>query len=137
MTAMAAAPLPVETIGAEIAGPEVVRTVEALRARIAEWRGAGRSVGLVPTMGALHDGHLALLRAALVECDRAVVTVFVNPAQFAPTEDFASYPRGEGRALALIAATGGHLAFVPDDGIGRAHVCTPVPTATTVCRLLL
>src|SRR3546814_14456340 len=65
-------------------------------------------------MGARHDGHLALLRAALVECDRAVVTVFVNPAQFAPTEDFASYPRGEGRDLALIAATGGHLAFVPD-----------------------
>src|SRR3546814_8406141 len=98
MTAMAAAPLPVETIGPaeadgveasliEIAGPEVVRTVEALRARIAEWRGAGRSVGLVPTLGALHDGHLALRRAALAECARAVVHVFVNPAQFAPTGD--------------------------------------------------
>ncbi len=72
---------------------EIVTTVEALRARVADWRRDGRRVGLVPTMGALHDGHLSLVAATQSHADRTVVSIFVNPAQFAPHEDFDRYPR--------------------------------------------
>ena len=75
--------------------PEIVRTVSELRRRVADWRRAGQRVGMVPTMGALHPGHLALVRAAQLQNDRVVVTLFVNPAQFAATEDLGSYPRSE------------------------------------------
>src|SRR5260370_20608057 len=71
----------------------VVRTVSALRRAVMRWRAAGERIALVPTMGALHAGHLALVRAARRRARRVVVSVFVNPAQFAPHEDFASYPR--------------------------------------------
>src|SRR3989440_13016211 len=69
----------------------VVRTVSALRRAVMRWRAAGERIALVPTMGALHAGHLALVRAARRRARRVVVSVFVNPAQFAPHEDFASY----------------------------------------------
>ena len=68
-------------------------TVSALRARIRSWRGDGLSVGFVPTMGALHQGHLALVQLAKAQCDRVVASIYVNPAQFAPGEDFEAYPR--------------------------------------------
>ena len=71
----------------------VVRTVPALRNAVAQWRKRGERIALVPTMGALHAGHLALVRAARRRARRLVVSIFVNPAQFAPHEDFASYPR--------------------------------------------
>jgi len=91
----------------------LVRTVEALRAQVRAWRHAELSVGLVPTMGALHDGHMALLRTALSTCDRVVVTVFVNPTQFSESEDFAAYPRDEEKDRRLIENAGGHLLFAP------------------------
>ncbi|HEV2560570.1 MAG TPA: pantoate--beta-alanine ligase [Rhizomicrobium sp.] len=72
---------------------ETVSTIAALRARIAGWRAGGARVGLVPTMGALHEGHLSLVRETSKRCQRVVVSIFVNPAQFAPHEDFDRYPR--------------------------------------------
>jgi pantoate--beta-alanine ligase len=93
--------------------PEIVRSIAALRARTADWRRDGRRVGMVPTMGALHAGHLALVRAALQRTDRVIVTLFVNPTQFAPTEDLAAYPRGEADDRAKLAELGPDLLFAP------------------------
>jgi pantoate--beta-alanine ligase len=81
--------------------------------RVALWRTRGERVGLVPTMGALHDGHLALVRAAQAECDRVVASIFVNPKQFAPTEDLGSYPRREAADLELLRSAGVDLVFIP------------------------
>jgi pantoate--beta-alanine ligase len=71
----------------------LVTTIAELRAAVEPWRRSGRRVGLVPTMGALHEGHISLVRAALAECSFTVVSIYVNPTQFAPHEDFARYPR--------------------------------------------
>src|SRR3989475_6180439 len=78
------------------------------------WRREGHRVGLVPTMGALHEGHLSLVRRAVADCDRVAVSIFVNPLQFGPAEDFSRYPRQLGRDLALLAAEGVHAAFAPN-----------------------
>lgn len=91
----------------------VVRTVKALRARVDGWRASGETVGLVPTMGALHDGHLSLIRRANSLATRTVASIFVNPAQFAPHEDFGAYPRQEASDLELLQKAGCHLAYVP------------------------
>jgi pantoate--beta-alanine ligase len=92
---------------------EVVRTVADLRRRVGEWRKGGASVGLVPTMGALHGGHLALVRRSLAATARTCVTIFVNPKQFGPSEDFAAYPRAEADDVEMLAEAGAHLAFAP------------------------
>ena len=92
----------------------IVRDVAGLRARVRDWRQDGAAVGLVPTMGALHDGHLALMRRSLATTERTCVTLFVNPRQFGPAEDFARYPRDEARDLATIEEAGAHLVFAPD-----------------------
>jgi len=93
--------------------PAVERTVPGLRERVRAWRAHGRTVGLVPTMGALHEGHMALVRAAQAECDHVVVSIFVNPAQLGPREDFDSYPRQEARDLAMLGEAGVNVAFMP------------------------
>jgi pantoate--beta-alanine ligase len=92
---------------------ETVRDPEALRARVRAWRASGETVGLVPTMGGIHDGHLALVRAARAASAHVVASLFVNPAQFGPAEDFAGYPRDEDRDAALIEAAGGELLYAP------------------------
>ena len=92
----------------------VLRTVAELRAQIASWRAAGGTVGLVPTMGALHKGHLELVRLAKARCRHVVVSIFVNPAQFAPHEDFDRYPRDEAGDLAKLASVGCDLVWSPE-----------------------
>lgn len=94
----------------------IVRTVADLRARVAAWKAAGDRVGLVPTMGALHEGHLSLVRLARTRAHRVVASVFVNPTQFAPNEDFDAYPRSEARDAELLESAGCDLLFAPDVG---------------------
>ena len=94
-------------------GVAVARSKGALRDALADARAAGRSIGLVPTMGYLHDGHLSLLRAARAECDVVVMSLFVNPTQFGPGEDLDRYPRDEARDLALAGETGVDLVYAP------------------------
>jgi pantoate--beta-alanine ligase len=92
---------------------KIIRTVSELRSALAERRTARHSVGLVPTMGSFHEGHLALMRAARAACDTVVVSLFVNPSQFGPGEDLAAYPRDEQRDAALAATEGVDLLFAP------------------------
>src|ERR1035441_10024564 len=94
--------------------PELIATPAELRRWSAESHAAGLSVGMVPTMGALHAGHRALIDRAVAENDRVVVTIFVNPAQFGPGEDFGRYPRSVDADLALLGEAGVHAAFVPN-----------------------
>ena len=91
----------------------VARSKGALRDALSDARAAGRSIGLVPTMGYLHDGHLSLLRAARAECDVVVMSLFVNPAQFGPSEDLDRYPRDEARDLELAGEAGVDLVYAP------------------------
>lgn len=107
--------------------PVVARTVADLRSAVAGWRREGRSVGLVPTLGALHAGHLSLVRASMAACDRTVVSIFVNPKQFAPGEDLESYPRTWDADLAALRGAGAHAVFAP-----RPSEMYPAGHATTV-----
>jgi pantoate--beta-alanine ligase len=93
---------------------KIVQTVEEVRAQVKEWRRAGLTVGLVPTMGYLHDGHKSLIDRAVIENDKVVVSVFVNPMQFGPTEDLESYPRDLDRDAALCEGAGAALIFHPE-----------------------
>lgn len=94
--------------------PRVVKTIKALREVIADWRKRRSSVALVPTMGALHAGHISLVAAARRNAKRVVVSIFVNPAQFGPHEDFARYPRPFDADLEKLADAGADLVFAPD-----------------------
>jgi pantoate--beta-alanine ligase len=95
------------------AKPTVLRTLTTLRSRVARFRAKGESVALVPTMGALHGGHMALVRHARRRAKRVVVSIFVNPAQFAPNEDFASYPRTWDADLAALSELGVDAVWAP------------------------
>ena len=105
----------------------IVRTVGELRATVSGWRREGAKVAVVPTMGALHEGHLSLVRAALVRADRVIVTLFVNPKQFNNATDLAAYPRTEVQDAAKIGPVGAHLLYAPD-----ATEIYPPGFATTV-----
>ena len=139
------------------ATPPIVRQLGPLRSRIAGWRAKGERIALVPTMGALHEGHLALVRTARRRAARTLVSIFVNPAQFGPNEDYARYPRDQRGDLAKLSPLGVDLAFIPATGLvypeGFAtslHVAGPAQVgledkyrphffggvATVVCKLL-
>jgi pantoate--beta-alanine ligase len=92
---------------------DLVRTIVDLRSCIARWRKSDERIGLAPTMGALHGGHMALVRAARAGCDRVVATIFVNPKQFAANEDLGSYPRREAADLDMLRRAQVDVAFVP------------------------
>jgi len=91
----------------------IVRTVEALRAQVAAWRKAGERVALIPTMGALHAGHLSLVALGRERAERTVASIFVNPTQFAPHEDFEAYPREEAKDISRLTEAGCDLLFMP------------------------
>jgi len=105
----------------------ISKTIAETRAAVRELRAAGRIVGLVPTMGALHVGHVSLVRAARKECDAVVVSLFVNPTQFGPNEDFAKYPRTWDSDCALLEREGVELVFAPG-----AEAMYPVGASTFV-----
>lgn len=92
---------------------KILRTVEDLRAEVRGWKSAGEKVGVVPTMGALHEGHLSLVRAAKAGADRVIVTIFVNPTQFNNPDDLLKYPRTEEADAALLAPLGVDAVFAP------------------------
>ena len=105
----------------------VLRTKAELRAAVAAAKRAGETVGLVPTMGYLHDGHLSLIRAARAECDLVVMSLFVNPTQFGPGEDLNRYPRDEERDLQLAGEAGADIVFAPAaDEVYAANAATAV-----------
>ena len=93
--------------------PVIVRTVAELRQHTRAWRAAGAIIGVVPTMGALHDGHLSLARAARRECDRVITTIFVNPKQFNNPDDLLKYPRTEAADAVLLGTVPVDLIFAP------------------------
>ena len=135
----------------------VVRDVNGLRARVRQWRAGGKTIALVPTMGALHEGHLSLVRAAKQRCGAVVASLFVNPRQFAPHEDFERYPRDEEGDSKQLAGAGCDLLFAPEraamypEGFATNVIITSVSTplegemrphffggvATVVTKLLL
>ena len=92
---------------------KIVRTIDTLRETVRAWQMAGETTALVPTMGYLHDAHQALIKAGRAKSDRTVVSIFVNPKQYGPNEDFKSYPRQEKRDLEILEACGADLVFLP------------------------
>jgi len=106
---------------------DTVRSVRDLRAHTAAWREAGERIALVPTMGAIHDGHLSLMKLAKTLAERVVTSLFVNPLQFGPREDFHAYPRDETRDATVLAAAGSDLLYAPDaDEMYPPHFSTKV-----------
>jgi pantoate--beta-alanine ligase len=94
---------------------QTINDIDSMRAQVAEWHRAGLRVGLVPTMGNLHPGHMTLVREALARADRVVTSIFVNPLQFGPDEDFGAYPRTPDADAAQLRAAGNHCIFVPSE----------------------
>src|SRR6478609_5939903 len=127
---------------------KLLRAKDELRAALAPVRREGGTIGLVPTMGFLHEGHLSLLRAARAECDLVVMSLFVSPAQFGPGEDLDRYPRDEERDLRLAAEAGVDIVYAPpvEAGGGLTDVLDGDPSrrgpahfrgvATVVAKLL-
>lgn len=91
----------------------IFRTIADMRKQVGIWKSKNLSVGLVPTMGGLHEGHIALVQSAKKKCDRVITTIFVNPTQFGVDEDLAIYPRSEESDCEVIAGAGGSAVFIP------------------------
>lgn len=102
---------------------EIVKTIEDVRRCVAQARSAGKKIGLMPTLGAMHEGHFSLIDAAKAQCDFVVVSVFVNPTQFGPNEDFSKYPRTLDADLDGCRRHGVSLAFVPE--VATMYPCPP------------
>ncbi|HYV38686.1 MAG TPA: pantoate--beta-alanine ligase, partial [Gemmataceae bacterium] len=97
--------------------PRIAATIDAVRQSVGHARRAGNTIGLVPTMGALHAGHGSLLKAARASTDFVVATIFVNPTQFGPSEDFTRYPRTLEKDMEVCAGEGVDLVFTPEPSI--------------------
>lgn len=107
--------------------PIIVRTERELRGQIWEWRGGGETIGFVPTMGALHAGHMSLVDLSKTKASKTVVSIFVNPTQFAPGEDFEAYPRSEDSDIAQLAEAGCDLVYIPSrETMYNAHHATHI-----------
>jgi pantoate--beta-alanine ligase len=128
---------PVSPRGTGSDAPRVLRTVDELRAHLREAARAGSgTVGLVPTMGALHEGHLSLIRRARAQCDTVVVSLFVNPAQFEELADLERYPRDEARDVELAGGAGAEIVFAPDvASVYPEGFCTTVAVGGPADRL--
>jgi pantoate--beta-alanine ligase len=110
--------------------PVIVRTIVELRHHVSQWHAQGLKVAVVPTMGALHDGHLTLVREAFNHADRVVVTIFVNPKQFAAHEDLGKYPRDEEADVAMLAGVKADLVYAPSpDAMYAPNFATTVHLA--------
>jgi pantoate--beta-alanine ligase len=94
--------------------PKIIRTLAELRSMVRDWKSAGESVGVVPTMGALHAGHLSLVKAASQQCDRVIVTLFINPKQFDNPADYEKYPRTENEDARKLNSFKADVLYVPD-----------------------
>ncbi|KEJ90112.1 pantoate--beta-alanine ligase [Sulfitobacter donghicola] len=94
--------------------PQIIRTLAELRQIVKDWKAAGETVGVVPTMGALHQGHLSLVRAGKEACDRVIVTIFINPKQFNNPDDYKNYPRTEEEDARKLEALKADVVYVPD-----------------------
>jgi pantoate--beta-alanine ligase len=97
----------------DLTSPQLITTLAQLRSELNVARRAGQRIGFVPTMGALHEGHLSLVRTARAECNHTVVSIYVNPSQFGPNEDFGKYPRTLKNDIALLAGSGTNVVFAP------------------------
>ena len=118
---------------------DIITTVEDMKAHSGRVRAGGKTIGFVPTMGALHEGHLSLVRRAAADTDHVVVSVYVNPTQFAPTEDFGEYPRQLQADVELAQAAGAALVFAPSDSImypdGFCTYVVPERVTENLCGL--
>ncbi|OYP24244.1 hypothetical protein CG709_07405, partial [Lachnotalea glycerini] len=106
---------------------EIVKTIEEVRTTVKKWKIEGKSVGFVPTMGYLHQGHQSLIKRACQENEKVVVSIFVNPTQFGPNEDFSSYPRDIDRDSEVCSIAGADLIFHPEtEEMYDSFACTYV-----------
>ena len=112
---------------------KILRTVEEIKAFSAEMSKAGKSIGLVPTMGALHEGHLTLMREARKNCEVVIASVFVNPTQFGPNEDYEAYPRRFEEDCAKLETVGVDAVFHPEPEVMyQAPMLLPPPREASV-----